>query len=168
MESADWVIIGRFGRPHGIKGNVIVHSFTNPASNLFDYVDWHILVKEEWKPINPLRLEICGKLILALVEGYPERDDVARLTNLNIAIKREQLPTLGNGEFYWHELTGMQVINNQGIHFGKVIDMLSTGSNDVLVVEGEKRRLIPYLPGRYVVEVNADEGIIHVDWDADF
>lgn len=164
----DWVVIGRFGRAHGVKGLITVHSFTEPRDNALRYTDWHIKRDNQWQPVNLLRVDVTDKQILALVEGYSDRDQVAGLTNMDIAVHGEQLPELPPGDYYWHQLIGMQVINQQGVNFGVVSDMMPTGSNDVIVVSGEKRHLIPYLPGRYVLHVDKDNDVILVDWDADF
>lgn len=166
--STDWVVIGRFGRAHGIKGYITVHSFTEPRDNILRYTDWHAYIDNQWRPFKVLHLEIHDKVILAQVEGYREREQVARLTNVEIAVSRTQLPALEPGEYYWHELIGMEVINHQGQVLGNVIEMLPTGANDVLVVQGEKRHLIPYLPGQFVIDVNASRRLITVDWDMDF
>jgi len=166
--NSDWVVIGRFGRPHGIKGFITVVSFTEPRDNILRYKDWYAHINQQWQPLTLLRLEMNNKFILAHVEGYLERDEAARLTNVDIAIKREQLPELEQGEYYWHQLVGMQVVDSKGTVLGTVSDIMPTGSNDVLVVMGEKRHLIPYLPGRHVIDINNSQRIITVDWDADF
>lgn len=166
--STDWLVVGRFGRTHGIKGFITVHSFTDPRDNILHYTDWHVYLAKQWQPLKIVRLEVNDKSILAQIEGYREREQVASLTNAEIAVSRTQLPTLQPGEYYWHELIGMQVVNQQGQPFGKVIEIMPTGANDVLVVEGEKRYLIPYLPGQFVKEINASQRIITVDWDMDF
>lgn len=164
----DWVIIGRFGRPHGVKGLVTVNSFTEPRENLLHYSHWHAYINFQWLPLNVLQLDMNNKSILAKIEGYNDREDVGRLTNVDIAIKADQLPALGSGEYYWSQLIGMHVIDKQGTPLGDVDEMLSTGANDVMVVMGDKRRLIPYLPGRTVIEINDSQRIITVDWDMDF
>lgn len=166
--STDWVVIGRFGRPHGIKGFVTINSFTDPRENILQYHDWHVYLAKQWQPLKLFNIESNVKLILAQVEGYQTREQVATLTNADIAVNRSQLPSLTPGEYYWHELIGMQVVNNQGYVFGKVTEIMPTGANDVLVVEGEKRYLIPYLPGQFIVDINADKQIITADWDVDF
>lgn len=167
--STDWIVVGRFGRAHGIKGFITVYSFTEPRDNILRYTDWHARIANQWQPLKIVHLEINNKLILAQIEGYREREQVAGLTNVEIAVSRTQLPALEPGEYYWHELVGMQVINQQGQSFGKVIEILPTGANDVLVVQGEeKRHLIPYLLGQYVIEVNPSERLIKVDWELDF
>lgn len=167
-KTTDWIVVGRFGRAHGIKGFVTVHSFTDPRDNILRYTDWHAYIGKQWQPLKLLRVEINDKTILAQIEGYHEREQVADLTNIEIAIRREQLPTLKPGEYYWHELIGMNVVNQQGASLGKVVEIMPTGANDVLIVEGEKRHLIPYLPDQFIADINSSQRLITVDWDADF
>lgn len=162
------IIIGRFGRPHGIKGFVTVHSFTEPRDNILRYAHWNAYIDYEWQPIKLLGVEVYNKAIIALVEGYADRDMAGRLTNIEIAIPKEHLGELSSGEYYWHQLVGMNVINSKGESFGKVVEIIPTGSNDVLVVQGEKRHLIPYLPGQFVLDVDSSQQLITVDWDLDF
>lgn len=164
----EWVIVGRFGRTHGIKGLITVHSFTEPRDNILRYTDWHIKLADQWQPLKLLNVEINNKSILAQIEGYREREQVAVFTNVEIAVSRKQLPPLEPGEFYWHQLVGMQVVNLQHQELGKVIDVLSTGSNDVLVIEGEKRHLVPYLLDQFITDIDPGKGVITVDWDVDF
>lgn len=83
-------------------------------------------------------------------------------------MQREQLAELEPGEYYWHQLIGMTVVNTKGESFGKVVEILPTGANDVLVVQGEKKHLIPYLPGQFVLDINDSQHLITVDWDLDF
>lgn len=166
--SSDWVVVGRFGRPHGIKGLVTVLSFTEPRDNLLDYKHWHVGINNQWQPLTLLETTVNNKFILAKIAGYPEREDVARLTNLDIAVNREQLRALAPGEFYWHELIGMHVVNKEGIALGEVTEVMATGSNDVLIVMGEDRHLIPYLPGDVITEINVNQRRITVDWDSSF
>jgi 16S rRNA processing protein RimM len=165
---ANWIVIGRFGRPHGIKGFVTVHSFTDPRDNILRYTDWHAYLDYTWQPIKLLSVEVHNKAIVAQVEGFPEREKVARLTNIEIAVAKEQLAELEPGEYYWHQLVGMNVLNQKGESFGKVMEVMPTGANDVLVVQGEKRYLIPYLPGQFIINIDDSQQIITVDWDLDF
>ena len=167
-QDSQWVIVGRFGRPHGIKGFATVISFTEPRENILDYANWYGYISYEWQPIKRLATEITHKSILTQIEGYQDREAVARLTNVDIAIKRVHLPVLPKDEYYWHDLVGMSVVTVEKVDLGTVVEVMSTGSNDVLVVVGDKRRLIPYLPGQGVTDVDASQRIITVDWDIDF
>jgi 16S rRNA processing protein RimM len=163
-----WVIVGRFGRVHGIKGDISIISFTEPRDNILNYSNWHAYIHHEWHPIHLVHIDAHHKSILARVEGYEGREEVAQLTNVDIAILQEQLPSLEDGEYYWHQLNGMQVLTQDNKLLGIVKELLPTGANDVLVVVGEKRHLIPYLPGRTVINVDAKEKTMIVDWDLDF
>ena len=167
-QDSPWVIVGRFGRPHGIKGFATVISFTEPRDNIVHYANWYGYIDYEWQLIKRLATEITHKSILTQIEGYQDRETVARLTNVDIAIPRTQLPALPKDEYYWHELVGMSVVTEQKVDLGSVVEVMSTGSNDVLVVVGDKRRLIPYLLGSSVIDIDPNKRIITVDWDLDF
>jgi 16S rRNA processing protein RimM len=164
----EWVVVGRFCRPHGIKGFIRVLSFTEPRDNLFNFPTWYVQQNQQWQPIERVDDEITHKHILTRVKGYLEREDVAALTNCDIAVPRSQLPELDNGEHYWHELMGMRVIDQQGQLLGEVTELMMTGSNDVLIVEGDARYLIPYLPDEVIQRVDKQARTITVDWDVNF
>ncbi|MFA5961005.1 MAG: ribosome maturation factor RimM [Tatlockia sp.] len=168
VKNTDWIVVGRFGRAHGIKGFVTVHSYTEPRENILRYADWHGFIDSQWKPIKVLHLEVNNKSILVQVDGYQEREQAARLTHIDIAMTRSQLPVLPAGEYYWHDLIGMQVIDPNGALFGTVTEIMPTGSNDVLIVEGEKKHLIPYIMDQVVLSIDPQQRIITVDWDMDF
>ncbi len=168
QQTEDWVVVGCFGRPHGIKGFVTVHSYTEPQDNILSYNNWHGFIDKRWQPLKLLSAQIHSKAIIAQVEGFPERETVARLTHVKIAINKEQLAPLAVGEYYWHQLIGMSVVNQTGFTFGKVIEVMATGANDVLVIKGEKKYLIPYLPNQFILDINEQSQTITVDWDADF
>jgi 16S rRNA processing protein RimM len=106
--------------------------------------------------------------VVARLAGIDDRDRAARLVGLEIAIDRDQLFTPPEGEYYWDQLIGLQVVNRLGESLGEVQGMMETGANDVLVVRGERERLIPWVQGSVVMSVELDSGTIHVDWDADY
>ena len=168
--NSEWLVIGRFGRPHGIKGLITVVSFTEPRENIVDYTSWHAGMSSgnQWQPLKVLQTKINNKFILAQIEGYTDRDQVARLTNVEIAVKREQLQALKPDEYYWHDLVGMNVVTREGLALGTVSEVMATGSNDVLIVNGERRNLIPFLLHDVIIDINASQRLITVDWDVDF
>ncbi|VAW75829.1 16S rRNA processing protein RimM [hydrothermal vent metagenome] len=85
-----------------------------------------------------------------------------------IGIPENSLPVLKSGQHYWKDLVGLQVQNADGEDFGKVDHLLETGANDVLVVKGERERLIPFVMQKVIVEVDLEQGLIRVDWDRNF
>src|SRR3990167_5078301 len=106
--------------------------------------------------------------MIALLADYADRESVALLTGKQIATLRSQLPALSDAAIYWADLEGLEVINQQGVVLGKVDYLFATGSNDVLVVVGKKRHLIPYIKNNIVLKVDLSNRQIIVDWDPDF
>lgn len=164
----NWIVIGRFGKPHGIKGFISVHSYTDPRENILNYKELYVRLAGQWQQTKLLTVQAHNKSIIAQIAGYPERENVSQLTNSDIGIQREQLASLEAGEYYWHQLIGLDVVNTEGHYFGKVVEIQPTGSNDVLIVQGEKRHLIPYLPQQFIVDINLNDQKIIVDWGLDF
>jgi 16S rRNA processing protein RimM len=82
------------------------------------------------------------------------------------------LPAAKPGEFYWLDLIGLQVINQQGVELGVVDHLMETGANDVLVVrdkkQANKEQLVPFVIDKFVKSVDLENKTILVDWDADF
>lgn len=167
-KNKNWVVIGKFGRPQGLTGMVRVFSFTDPKDNLYDYKNWHAKINHEIQEIKPVALQKNNKFDLVKIAGYESREQAAFLTNVEIIIEGSQLPILADDEYYWHELVGMEVQNCQGLSLGKVKEMLETGANDVIIVEGNKRYLIPYIINDFILNIDSINKIITVDWDPDF
>lgn len=165
---SNWVVVGRFGRVHGIKGLISVVSFTEPRENILNYADWHIKKQGQWQSIKHTDDEVTEKHVLTKIAGYASREDVANLTNLDIAIRKEELPKLNVDEYYWHDLIGMTVVHKNGTVFGRVHEMIATGSNDVFIVQGEQRYLIPYLIDDVVINIDKENRVITVNWDLDY
>jgi 16S rRNA processing protein RimM len=84
-----------------------------------------------------------------------------------VAVPREALPRAGDGEYYWVDMIGLAVVNGDAREFGRISGILQTGANDVLVVAGERERLIPFIAG-VVREVDLASGVVRVEWDADY
>lgn len=164
----DFIVIGQFGRVHGIEGFIKVRSFTADPASLFDYHDWYRIEKGSLLPTFRLQERKTQTTFLVKIRNFEQREEAMRLTGLEIAVRKEELPLLTPGEFYFFELMGMDVINKNKIILGKVTDIFSTGANDVMVVDGEKRHLIPFLLDRFVLKIAHDEKQILVDWDENF
>jgi 16S rRNA processing protein RimM len=77
------------------------------------------------------------------------------------------LPELANNEFYWNDLIGFEVVTLSNVLLGKLETFIETGANDVMVVEGDKQRLLPYTPS-VVKKVDVKQQQIIVDWDENF
>lgn len=109
-----------------------------------------------------------GKGLIARLKGCEDRDQAAALAGKQILIGRDQLPPPGADEFYWSDLEGLKVETLNAEPLGAVERLFATPGNDVLIVRGERERLIPFLWNDVVKDVDFDHAIIRVDWDPDF
>ena len=134
-----------------------------------DYQRWCIGAEEagsdEYRLIHG---RAHGTSIVAQLEGIDDRDVAESLKSQTIWVKRTELPECEPGQYYWADLEGLTVESLDGRCFGTVDYLIATGSNDVLVVRGEKEVLIPFLVGDVVREVDPERGRILVDWDEEY
>ena len=166
-ETPEHVLIGRVSWVFGTRGWLKIHSYTRPQDNLLTYKVWHLSVGGKWHEHRVIAAKKHGPGLVAELTGTPNRDLALELVGCDIAITRSMLPPNVDGEYYWAELIGMSVRNLSGIQLGEISQMLATGANDVMVVQGDTERLIPYVSGIYVIDVDANARSVLVDWHED-
>ena len=185
-DSSQIVIVGRIVGVYGIKGWVKIFSYTDPMEAIVDYNPWYIRAENRknapWTKIKLKAGKRHAKTVIAKLEGCNDCDTAMTYIGNEISIKLEQLEDLeGTDEYYWRDLIGLQVINQQKELLGTVSQLMETGANDVLVVidesgagsdtDGEKKpkeHLIPWTMHNAIIAVDLEQGVIEVDWDADF
>jgi len=163
------VIVGRIGAPFGVKGEVHVHSFTQPQDNLIHFSEWFLNLQGEWKRMSVVGARVHGKGFVATLKGCADRDAAACLTNADIGVVRDALPTLPIDEYYWADLVGLEVYTETGQYLGIIETLFETGSNDVLVVQDQENEyLIPYIVDEVVLTVDLVTNRMTVCWDSEF
>jgi len=171
---SDWLVVGKFTSAYGIKGWVKLHSFTEPMGNIASYQPLYLKKQGQWQVLDIEKIQQHGKGLIAKVKGCDNRDQTPAYTGCELGMLKSQLPNLEGEDYYWSDLAGLTVKDQQGQNFGVVDHLVETGANDVLVVKATKdsiddqERLIPYLYGDVVLSVSLQEQEITVDWDADF
>ncbi|WP_367607341.1 ribosome maturation factor RimM [Legionella sp. W05-934-2] len=163
-----YIVVGRFGKAHGIKGAITIQSFTEPADNILQYRPWFIKRGNVWEEVRVDNVEQLGKQLIAWLDQVTDRDQASALTNLEIAVSESVLPKLPEGEYYWQQLIGLSVTNLNKVFLGTVTEIIATGANDVIVIEGERRHLVPFLVGRYIQSIDLESREMIVDWDETF
>ena len=160
------VVLGRIAGVFGVQGWVKVFSETEPRDGILRYSPW--TVGEASQPLRVLEGRAHGKGVVARIEGCNDRDQAALLVDREIAVTRDRLPPPSVDEFYWIDLEGLPVETLSGTQLGRVSHLFSTGSNDVLVVIGDRERLLPFVWNEVIRSVDFDRPLIQVDWDPDF
>lgn len=167
------VVLGRVHGLFGVRGWVKVYSYTRPLEAVLDYPVWWIGRGREARPFHVLEGRLQAKTLVARLaddsgEPLADRDAAATLLEADIAVARADLPAPDPGEYYWVDLVGLAVRTPDGVPLGKVSAMMETGANDVLVVQGERERLIPFVVDECITEVDIAGGYLVADWDPDF
>ncbi|MCZ6712251.1 MAG: ribosome maturation factor RimM [Gammaproteobacteria bacterium] len=170
--SSDVVVIGRIGAPYGVRGWVRISSFTEPVHNILDYEPWLLERKGIWRSHHPVEAKLHKQGCVARFSDVLDRKEAARLSGTHVAVARSQLPELTGDEYYWRDLEGL-VVWNQDVRIGVVDHLIDTGANPVLVVrdlpdhdsgaELAADTLIPFVD-QFVVAVDLEAGRIYVNW----
>lgn len=163
-----WIVVGRIAGAFGVRGWVKAVSFTSPADNVFGYSPWTLRREGVERRIEVLEGRDHGGAFVVRLKGVETREDAEALKGFSVTVLREQLPPPSPGEYYHVDLIGLRIRNTDGVDFGVIVDVMETGANDVLVVEGDRERLVPFVQGEFVKSVNLDESLVVVDWDPEY
>ena len=169
--------VGKVSGVYGVKGWLKIHSFTQPMQNLLDYDDFLLKQSGRWQALKFDQLRVHGKAIIGHIDGIDDRDQAKVFVGCELAIDSGALPELDADEYYWHQLIGLVVyseFDGRRVRLGRVQGLLETGANDVLQLRGDEQsidqreRLVPWVPGQYVKQVDLVGGEVLVDWDPEF
>ena len=184
---ADAVEVGRIVDAWGVQGGLRVQPFSGDPQALFSSRRWFLRPPEPAaaSPKAPsggaprlLRISAAreqGDAIVASSHDLPDRNAAEALRGWRIFVSRESFPSTAEGEYYWVDLIGLEVVNREGASLGTVADLLDTGAHSVLRVTQaapgepgrEAERLIPFVAA-YVDEVSLERRRITVDWGLDY
>jgi 16S rRNA processing protein RimM len=162
------VVLGRLSGLYGVQGWLKVHSDTEPREGITSYPRWWVKQQGRWKSMRVEQGRRHGKAVVVKLEGIDDRDAAAKLLNAEVAVDRDTLPETEPGEYYWTDLEGLSVVCLDGTELGRVDHLIETGANDVLVVQGDRQRLIPYIPEQVIREIDLERRLMVVDWDPEF
>ena len=159
--------MGRISAPFGVRGWVKVQPNTAAAQNLLAYKTWWVEDRGEWRDLPVAQAKVHGHTVVAKLDGCEDRDAAIALRGKLVAVPRSELPGTQRGEYYWADLIGLAVVNEGAQELGRISGILQTGANDVLVVTGERERLIPFIAA-VIRDVDLGVGVVRVEWSADY
>ncbi|MFA5676899.1 MAG: ribosome maturation factor RimM [Pseudomonas sp.] len=168
------LVLGKIVSVHGLRGAVKVYSHTQPLDNVLNYPEWTLRKGREQRQVPVVNGRVQGRVLVVQLKGLADREAALELVGWEICVPQSELPELSEGEYYWHQLVGLQVVTLEGQLLGRIDHLLETGSNDVMVVKpcagsiDQRERLLPYLPDLYVKRIDLTEGVMQVDWDPEF
>lgn len=161
--------MGRVVAPYGVFGWLKIVPDTEEFDGLLDYKTWWIGKDNDWRELKVESAKVHNDVLVVKLLSLDDRDAAVACKGKQIAVPRASLPKLKGEEYYWSDLIGLTVKNQQNVDFGKITDVFATGANDVIVAKSDSglERLIPYI-AQVIVEVDLDAKTMLVDWDADF
>ncbi len=161
------ICVGHVLGAQGIKGWIRVFSNTSPRENIVSYSPWLLEQGDELVEMK-VSGRLQGKNVVAKLAGIDDRNRAEALTGCRLFIRPQQLPGLEAGEYYWSDLIGLEVETLAAEPLGVVAEMLETGADDVMVLRGERERLIPFVLDEIVRDVDLVERRLVVDWSPEY
>lgn len=161
-----WFHIGKISKPHGLRGEVRVLGETDFPEERFAVGNTVYLDRHDGQERTPL--VIAGRrrnkqFELLRFEGYDYINDVEAWKGAALKVPEDQLSSLEEDEYYYHEIIGCSVVTEEDEALGKVTEVLSTGANDVWVIKGKRPKeiLVPYID-EVVKEVDIERKMIRI------
>lgn len=140
-------LIGKVSATHGVRGQLRITSFSGDADSFMALQS--VMIKKPGGGMDTFAVagaKAHGKKIILSLKEYANINEVLHLVGREVYVYRHQLPVLSDDEFYWCDLLGLTVSTEGGEVLGELVDIISTGSNDVYVVRDDEREvLIPAL-----------------------
>ena len=160
MISDNTIVIGKIISTHGIDGWLAIESYSYPRENINSY-NTHLIVDEQHLPITIKELKIMPKKIIIKLEGYDHISDSEKILGEKIYIKISDLKALEDGEYYWHDLEGLDMYTTREHYLGKVDFIFNNGSNDVMAIKNDNDHIYIALITKNIVVIPNEKIIIN-------
>ena len=172
MSASAHLVMGRIAAPFGVRGWLRVTPWSADPAALLAHRVWAIRKSDgdAWRSVEVIDAKMQLPGLVALLRSVETREDAAALRGCEIGVPRAAVAAPKDGEVYWADLVGLQVVNREGVALGRVADVTGYGAHPVLHVAaaaGGAARLIPYVPA-YVERVDVAAQRIDVDWQPDY
>ncbi|WP_343192021.1 ribosome maturation factor RimM [Buchnera aphidicola (Formosaphis micheliae)] len=161
-------IIGKLGATYGILGWIKLFSFTSQKNNILKYSPLLINYNYKWITLNIENKKYHKNFILIKIKNIDDQNQAKKLTNSYIVIEKNMLPKLKSNEYYWNDIINCNVISINNDYIGKVIKIIQTGSNDILIIKQKKTKkeiLIPFLYQSVIKKIDIIHQLIIVNWN---
>ena len=172
-DASTLVKIATLKKPYGIKGWLWVFSETDERSGIFEMSPWWMKTATGFKPLTVKDWRTQGQGLVACFEEIADRNVAETMNGTTIWVSKDSFPELGDDEYYWSDLIGLTVINEQGENLGVIKEMFETGAHEIISVKptadsiDTEERLIPWHRD-VVLSVDLSAKTMLVAWGADY
>lgn len=158
--------MGKIGAPFGIAGWVKVQSYTQDIENLLKYEPWYIQSAEGYTVFPVINGRVHGVGLVVQIDQVTDRDAAALFCHTKVWVQKAALAPLGEDEFYWADLEGLQVETVAGIILGQLAHLYKNANLDVMVIKDKrKEHHVPFVMNHTVVKVDLAAKKMIVDWE---
>lgn len=154
------VLLGHIAGAHGIRGAVLVRSYTADPEAIAGYGP---LENEAGSARFALHVEgVTAKGLICRVDGVADRTAAEALKGVALYVARDRLPPPDEGEYYHADLIGLQAVTEAGAQLGAVVAVLNYGAGDILEVraDGAKRTQLYPMTEAVVRRVGLRDGVV--------
>lgn len=155
----DWIIVGKVTRPHGLKGEMKFRPFITDEDILKGIC--HVKLGRDENSCQEFQVEnLRGHYSKRIVkfQGLNSIESVQDLSGDSLYIRREDFKALPEGEYYWFEIEGLNVYDEEGGYYGQVVEIMKTGSNDVYVVQDDNKEILLPMIDSVVKVIDLEQG----------
>ena len=154
----DFLEIGKIVKAQGLKGRVKVLSYLESGGEMLQSLDEVIVSQGKDKNVSYAlkNFQVKGKCFYLDLEGIKNIDQAEALLGSSVLVPTDKMGALPEGEYYWQQLIGLEVITETGALIGTLAEIFPTGSNDVFVCRGGAREIL--LPAIADVVLTVDLG----------
>jgi 16S rRNA processing protein RimM len=160
-----YIPVGRVVAAHGIKGAVKFHYYNAAYDDFFGYEALFARQGSRYKELEPIDKRFHKGFFYLSFKGLVTPEEVFHLLNKELFVREEDLPCLGEGEYYDYRLIGLDVTDVKGVKIGTVKEIVHTRANDLLVISGQEEIFVP-LVEEFVRNIDLKDRRITVDVDA--
>jgi 16S rRNA processing protein RimM len=149
-----FLLIGEVTKPHGLRGHLKVHSYASSLESFLPGRQVYLSRSEKIKEWVVSETKTQGHSVLLKLQGLDNRQQAEELVGYSIYLNEKELKALPEGEYYWYQLIGSRVYDDQDRYLGVMKDIISTAAHDIWVVrDGEKETLFPAVED-FILSVN--------------
>jgi 16S rRNA processing protein RimM len=159
---SDFLLIGKVARPHGLRGQVKVYSYASSFESFFAGRKLYLSQNEEMQALLISEVKVQAHSLLLHFQGLNNRQQAEAISGYSLYIDEKDLQTLPEGEYYWYQLIGSRVFNEQDRFLGFLEEIFSTPAHDIWVVRDEKKELMLPAVEDFVISVDLPQGEIRV------
>jgi 16S rRNA processing protein RimM len=128
------VLVGRFGAPHGVKGEVRLQSFTKIPDAIAGYRPLTDVRGARRFALKSVR-RVKDSLLVARIAGIDDRASAEGLTNIELFLARDSLPPTSDDEFYLADLIGLSALDQNRAPLGRIKNVHNFGGGDILEID---------------------------------